>query len=98
MANVTHKCFSIVPGEVRAVIHLGDSTEQSNLREQVGVAEFNAAVGYLSTWNMTFPEVRLFYNAREREITASYYGESGELGYCIGAVFNDDTKKFGFHS
>lgn len=98
MANVTHKMFSIAPGECRAVIHLGSSVDQSTLREQVGVKEFNNAVGYLSTWNMTFPEVRLFYNARELEITASYYDEHGTLGYCIGAVFNRDTKQFGFHS
>jgi len=66
--------------------------------EQVTPLEFYKAVGYLSTWNMTFPEVKLFYNVRDMEITASYYTAAGELGYCIGAVFNTDTKQFGFHS
>lgn len=92
------KCFTIAPGETRAVIHLGDSVTQTILLNAVGAEEFYRAVGYLSTWNMTFPEVRLYYNAREREITASYYTEAGDLGYCIGAVFNSDTQKFGFHS
>ena len=85
-------------GEGRIVHHLGDSVTQNTLREHVGQLEFYRAVGYLSTWNMTFPEVKLYYNAKDVEITASYYTATGELGYCIGAVFNDDTKQFGFHS
>ena len=85
-------------GEGRVVHHLGDSVTQASIREHVGQLEFNNAVGYLSTWNMTFPEVKLFYSAKELEITASYYTSDGALGYCIGAVFNTDTKQFGFHS
>lgn len=85
-------------GEGRVVHHLGDSVEQSSIREHVGPVEFYRAVGYLSTWNLTFPEVKLYYNVREMEITASYYTPDGALGYCIGAVFNDTTKQFGFHS
>ena len=85
-------------GEGRIIHHLGDSVTISTLKEQVTAAEFYRAVGYLSTWNMSFPEVKLFYNVRELEITASYYTPSGVLGYCIGAVFNTDSRKFGFHS
>jgi hypothetical protein len=66
--------------------------------EQVTPLEFYRAVGYLSTWNMSFPGVSLYFNARDLEITASYYGVTGELGYCIGAVFNDTTNQFSFHS
>ena len=85
-------------GEGRIIHHCGDSVTQSTIMEQVTPLEFYKAVGYLSTWNMTFPEVKLFYNVRDMEITASYYTAAGELGYCIGAVFNTDTKQFGFHS
>lgn len=94
----TTKTFTIEAGETRAVIHMGDSVTQCGIMERVGPAEFYRAVGYLSTWNMTFPEVRLYYNLRELEITASYYDGAGNLGYCIGAVFNADSGKFGFHS
>ena len=85
-------------GEGRIVHHLGDNVTVSTLMEQATAAEFYRAVGYLSTWNMSFPEVKLFYNVRELEITASYYTATGELGYCIGAVFNSASGKFGFHS
>ena len=85
-------------GEGRLIEHFGDSVVQSTLRERVGRSEFYRAVGYLSTWNMTYPHVKLYYNARELEITASYYDAFGTLGYCIGAVFNDTSKQFGFHS
>ena len=85
-------------GEGRLIHHYGDSVTQSTIRRHVGPAEFYRAVGYLSTWNMSFPEVSLYYNAKEMEITASYYDVMGTLGYCIGAVFNDTTKQFGFHS
>jgi hypothetical protein len=85
-------------GEGRIIQHYGDSVTQSTIMEQVTPLEFYKAVGYLSTWNMSFPEVRLYYNARDLEITASYYGVTGELGYCIGAVFNDTTNQFSFHS
>lgn len=85
-------------GEGRVVHHLGDSVTQHTILEHVGPVEFYRAVGYLSKWNMTFPEVKLYYDARDMEITASYYTTAGELGYCIGAVFNDTTKQFGFHS
>ncbi len=85
-------------GEGRIIHHCGDSVTQSTIMEQVTPLEFYKAVGYLSTWNMSFPEVKLFYNVRDMEITASYYTAAGELGYCIGAVFNTDTKQFGFHS
>ena len=85
-------------GEGRLIEHFGDSVVQSTLCERVGRSEFYRAVGYLSAWNMTYPHVKLYYNARELEITASYYNEAGELGYCVGAVFNGTSKQFGFHS
>ena len=95
----TTQVFTIpTAGEGRLIEHFGDSVVQSTLRERVGRSEFYRAVGYLSTWNMTYPHVKLYYNARELEITASYYNEAGELGYCVGAVFNDTSKQFGFHS
>jgi len=95
----TTKTFTMPDaGEGRIIQHCGDSVTQSVILGRVGAAEFYRAVGYLSTWNMTFPQVVLYYNARDLEITASYYNEAGELGYCIGAVFNDDSKQFGFHS
>lgn len=85
-------------GEGRIVEHLGCAVDYHMMMEAVTPLEFYRAVGYLSTWNMSYPHVKLYYNVRELEITASYYDEVGELRYCIGAVFNSDSKAFGFHS
>lgn len=95
----TTQLFTIpTAGECRLIEHFGDSVVQGTLLERVGPVEFYRAVGYLSTWNMTFPRVILYYNAKELEITASYYTETGDLGYCIGAVFDETSRQFGFHS
>ena len=95
----TIKTFTVPDaGEGRIIQHYGDSVTQSSIREHVGPVEFYRAVGYLSTWNMSYPHVKLYYNVRELEITARYYDVTGALRYCIGAVFNDTTKQFGFHS
>jgi hypothetical protein len=57
----------------------------------------NAAIGYLATWSCDrFDEVKLNINAKELEITAVYYGNDGNVGYVIGAVWHDGH--FGFHS
>lgn len=95
----TTKTFTVPDaGEGRTIEHLGCAVDYHVMKEQVTPLEFYRAVGYLSTWNMRFPEVRLYYNARDLEITASYYTEAGDLGYCIVAVFDADSKQFGFHS
>jgi len=57
------------------------------------------AIGYLSTWNMTFPHLHLqggIYDGAP-EIIATYRREDGgPIGYQIGAIWHDDH--FGFHS
>ena len=58
-------------------------------------AEFEKAIGYLSTWNLTFPEVNIFSDSKD-ELTAVYITAEGERGYVIGAVWHEDH--YGFHS
>lgn len=69
------------------------------IQQQVGYAEYTTAVGYLSTWAIaseSYPKVTLYANARDIEITATYWKPDGKLGYVIGAVWHDGH--FGFHS
>ena len=68
------------------------------MRERAGHDQFVQAVGYLSTWSMSYPKASLYFNARDMEITATYYDQDGDMQYCIGGIFNADTKKFSFHS
>jgi hypothetical protein len=59
--------------------------------------EVYRALGYLSTWNMSFPIVRIYIDAKHNEINAAYFREEGgDCAYSIGAVWHDDH--FGFHS
>lgn len=53
------------------------------------------AIGYLTTWNMSYPTVRIFRDDRT-DLVAVYLNEQGERVYTIGAVWHDDH--YGFHS
>ncbi len=60
------------------------------------------AIGYLSTWGFNYPFVDIYINVKDTEFTACYRNKAFEQGdspaYVIGAVFNKQSKKFGFHS
>ena len=60
------------------------------------------AIGYLSTWGLSYPFVDIYINVKDTEFTACYRKRAFEQGdspaYVIGAVFNKQSKKFGFHS
>lgn len=64
---------------------------QRTSREQV-----MNALGYLTTCNMSYPEVMIALDLKHREMSAYYYKE-GKCGYVIGAIWHDDGH-FSFHS
>ena len=53
------------------------------------------AIGYLSSWNMSYPTVRIFRDGGD-DLVAVYFKEDGERGYVIGAVWHGEH--YGFHS
>lgn len=53
------------------------------------------AIGYLSSWNMSYPTVRIFRDGGD-DLVAAYFREDGERGYVIGAVWHGEH--YGFHS
>lgn len=53
------------------------------------------AIGYLSSWNMSYPTVRIFRDGGD-DLVAAYFKEDGERGYVIGAVWHGEH--YGFHS
>jgi len=53
------------------------------------------AIGYLSSWNMSYPTVRIFRDSGD-DLVAAYFKEDGERGYVIGAVWHGEH--YGFHS
>ena len=57
------------------------------------------AIGYLSTWGLNYPFVDIYLSVKEAEFTACYHKElTDSPAYVIGAVFNKQSKKYGFHS
>lgn len=75
-------------------IHM-DAVQQTEMREATARDQWQNAVGYLSTWNMTFPKVDIYPDG-QTDMTAVYSDENGGRGYVIGAVWHDDH--YGFHS
>lgn len=63
--------------------------------------EVDKAIAYLSTWAMTsYPFVTISIHG-DSELVGVYRRDNTILGrpdYVIGAVFNEDSAKFGFHS
>lgn len=78
-------------GEGRLIEHFGDSVVQSTLRERVGRSEFYRAVGYLSTWNMTYPHVKLYYNPKEM-VASACAGRAGVFAPDSGATAIRDER------
>jgi hypothetical protein len=83
--------------ESRTVTINMDAVQATQIEQITGYQELMAAIGYLSTWNMTFPRVEIFVQDVESpELLAVYKDAGAKRGYTIGAVWNGT--KFGFHS
>ena len=81
--------------EQRAVVIAMNAVEQMAIQQATDTTEWFKALGYLSTWNMTFPTVTI-YSGGSTDMIAVYSDADGNRGYTIGAVWNGE--RFGFHS
>lgn len=69
--------------------------------QQVGVQNWERAIGYLSTWAMHNPEYQIceihqdFFGGNT-DMVAVYKNAEGVRRFVIGAVWHDDH--YGFHS
>ena len=80
----------------REVLILMDSVQQTQIMEEVGRQNFFAAIGYLSTWNMSYGFVQITQDG-DTDMVAVYKSTAdGSIGYVIGAVWHGDH--YGFHS
>jgi len=90
-----------MPTESRTITLHFDAVRLTHFKLACGGPETEAALGYLSQWNYTFPHVDI-YMARDDELTACYRAEGAAAGdrpgYVIGAIFNHEAKSFSFHS
>lgn len=81
--------------EQRQVTIYINAEERSSMLEEVSSIEFFNAIGYLSTWNMTYPSCGISRDG-ETDMVAVYTTEDNVVGYVIGAVWHGDH--YGFHS
>jgi len=81
----------------QVAINLSDS-QMIEIAEITGSWELPwNAIGYLSTWNMSYPYVTIFKDGENTaDLVAVYKDVQGERKYVIGAVWHDGH--YGFHS
>ena len=72
-----------------------DSVMQSKMMKATDRKEWFMALGYFSTYNMSYPTVKI-HAENETDMIAVYYNEQNERCYVIGAVWHGDH--YGFHS
>lgn len=61
--------------------------------------EYYAAIGYLSSWNMTFPTVDIYphgHSETNTDLLAVYKREDGTVGYTLAAIWQETY--YSFHS
>jgi hypothetical protein len=56
------------------------------------------AVGYLTWWNQTYPEVDIMPDGKTGDMIAYYRDDTGEVRYVIGAIYDKHAQKYSFHS
>lgn len=82
-------------------IHI-DAVRKNQIEHIAGRDQFEREIGYLATWNMTFPVVNIYSSVEGEnvELTARYTHGDGypEPHYVIGAIFDRAAGKFTFHS
>ena len=81
--------------ESRTTTILLDASEITSMKINTTPQEWNAAIGYLSTWNLTFPSCTIRRDG-DTDMVAVYTTEDNVVGYVIGAVWHEDH--YGFHS
>ena len=88
--------------ESRSVFIEIDAVRKSQIEHIVGRDQFERAIGYLATWNMTFHVVDIssHVDGEGVELTARYHNGDrlSTPGYVIGAIFDRAAGKFTFHS
>lgn len=71
------------------------SEDMIQIAESIGTWDtLWTAIGYLSTWNLSYPTVRIFKDG-DTDLVAVYF-KGGDRMYTIGAVWHGGH--YGFHS
>lgn len=85
--------------EQRTIDMFLDAVTMHQIREITTPQHFHSAIGYLTSWNMTFGYVRItggVYDGNPEMVAIYKNSPTGPVEYCLGAVWHEDH--FGFHS
>lgn len=73
------------------------SNDMTQIAETIGTWEkLWHAIGYLSTWNLSFTTCLIYRDGKDADLVAVYSDDDGNTKYVIGAVWHEDH--YGFHS
>lgn len=67
-----------------------NAEELSSLKQNTDAREVLKVLGYLSTWNLTFPTCRIYIDDDRTSLTATYHNDRDHLEYVIGAVWGGE--------
>ena len=56
----------------------------------------NKAIGYLSTWNMKYPEVEIFQEVGHSKNLMAVY-RNGNSEYVIAAIWRSELERYTYH-
>lgn len=84
--------------EQRSINLLANSVDVNTVRRAVGAEQFYRAIGYLSSWNMTFPKVGISVYPEDNQIVAAYCDEADTRRFVIVAVWDEASKTYSFNS
>lgn len=72
------------------------SEDMIQIAESIGTWDkLWTAIGYLSSWNMSYPTCRIFRDG-DTDLVAAYFDADNQRRYAIGAVWHGEH--YGFHS
>lgn len=81
--------------DTRVITLVMNSTEIDSIIKVTNELLWRQAIGYLSSWNMSYPKVTI-YREGKKDMLAVYSDASGDRQYNIGAVWYND--RYNFHS
>jgi hypothetical protein len=84
--------------DVRKVSYLFNAVELSALRNKTDWPQVQRALGYLSTWNMSFRICEISIQDGTDFFATYRDEENGPTKYVIGGIWREIGREYSFHS
>ena len=84
--------------ETRNISLNANAVDMTTVRATVGQEQLYRAIGYLSTWNMTYDTCGISVYPEDAQIVACYTRSNSADRYVIVAVWDATAQTYSFHS